>query len=274
MQTGVLGPLLLSANGKSFVPRAPKPRQLLAFLLLNANRMVRSDECATELWGSAPPARAMSTVQSHILHIRQALRGAPGVSLATKNQGYQLSVGALDWFTFGDLVRAGRSAAACADDGRAAELFAAALRLWRGPALADVRVGPRCSARVVELEETRLVVLEQRVEADLRLGRHHRLVDELRELSAAHPTHENLHAQLMIALYRGGRAPAALAVYERLRALLADTLGIEPTPRLRCLRAAVVSGHPVLDLPSARAYVAAGSLPDRGSRPGRTTRTP
>ncbi len=256
MQMGVLGPVVLTVNGAALVPGAPKTRQLLAFLMLNANQMVRASECITELWGSQPPKSALSTLQTYVLQIRQILRNASRVdqsdTLVTRNQCYQLVVHPqdLDRLQFEDLARLGRAAAAEGDDQRAGELFRCALTMWRGPALADVHAGPLSSTHLVELEENRKGILEQRIEADLRLGRHQELLDELGTLTSLHPTHENLHAQFMLALYRSDQRARALAVFRRLRFVLAETLGIEPAPSMQRLYEAILAGDPALDSPS------------------------
>ncbi|MCC3769291.1 AfsR/SARP family transcriptional regulator [Streptomyces sp. UNOC14_S4] len=258
MDVGVLGPLVMAADGVTMVPSAPKPRQLLALFILNANRMVPAQECVTELWGAQPPKSAISTVQTYVLHIRHILREASKTdrsrTLVTRNQGYQLLVdpGRCDRVVFDDLLRRGRQAVVLGEDAWASARFAEALGLWRGPALADVRTGPVSSAHVVELEETRNGVLEQRIEADLRLGRHVDLLDELGELTSLHPTHENLHAQFMLALYRSGKRAWALEVFRRLHRVLGDRLGIEPAPRMQRLYQALLAGSPVLDAPAAR----------------------
>lgn len=258
MEAGVLGPLRLSDNGVSLVPSASKPRQLLAFFALNANQTVRASECIVELWGSQPPKSAMSTLQTYVLHIRRIFRNVcradRSETLVTKNQGYQLVVDPHDFdrFQFADLTRRGRAAVANGDNERGSDLFAEALALWRGPALADVRVGPLSSVHLVELEEARKGVLEQRIEADLRLGRHHGLLDELDTLTSVHPTHENMHAQLMLALYRSGEQSRALAVFRRLSGVLEETLGIEPAPPMQRLHEAILAGDPILDAPEMR----------------------
>lgn len=255
MEMGVLGPLMLSENGVNFVPSAPKPRQLLAFLMLNANQTVRTSECISELWGSRPPKSAISTLQTYVLHIRRIFRNAcrvdRGETLVTRNQGYQLVVNPHDFdrFQFNDLTRHGRVAVSEGEDERGSELFAGALALWRGPALADVQAGQLSSMHIVELEEARKGVLEQRIEADLRLGRHQELLDELDTLTSVHPTHENVHAQLMLALYRSGERRRALAVFRRLRCVLEETLGIEPVPSIQRLHEAILAGDPILDAP-------------------------
>jgi DNA-binding SARP family transcriptional activator len=143
---------------------------------------------------------------------------------------------------------AGRRAVADGDDRRASELYGSALEIWRGPALSDVRAGPLISAHLVGLNETRRGVLDQRIEADLRLGRHRELLGELRALTQAHRTDENAHAQFMLALHRSGRKRHALKVFRRLNRLLSEELGIEPSPRIQSLGWAIRSADPVLDL--------------------------
>ncbi|MEU2503525.1 AfsR/SARP family transcriptional regulator [Streptomyces sp. NPDC007863] len=257
MKSGILGPLLLSDVEGNLVPSAPKPRQLLAFLMLHTPQMVRAGDCITELWGSTPPKSAMSTLQTYVLHIRQALRGPHrdhSHLLLTRNQGYQLTLepAGFDRFGFTDLTRRGRLAAAAGDHRTASELFTLALAQWRGPALSDVRTGPLSSPHLAELAETRQGVLEQRIEADLALGKHRELVDELSLLTARHPTHENMHAQLMVALYRSGEHQRAGDVFHCLRQALGDSLGIEPVPRMWRLYQAVLVGSSELDAPVVR----------------------
>ncbi|MBW4717525.1 AfsR/SARP family transcriptional regulator [Saccharothrix obliqua] len=251
---GILGSLVLTSHGVNFVPSAPKPKQLLAFLMTNANELVRASDCIVELWGARPPKSVMSTLQTYVLHIRQILRSAAPVDrsdiLVTRNQGYQLVTGTdhFDRFRFERLVWAARWCVSVGDDERASDFFAAALGLWRGPALADVRPGRLSMTHVVELAEVRNAVVEQRIEADLRLGRHEELLDELSTRVSLHPTHENACAQYMVALYRSGDRDRALAAFERLRQVLGDTLGIEPAPPIRRLRHAILTADAVLDL--------------------------
>ncbi|MEU6062862.1 AfsR/SARP family transcriptional regulator [Streptomyces sp. NPDC047097] len=156
-----------------------------------------------------------------------------------------------DRYCFESLARQGREDAAAGAPERASGRFARALALWRGPVLADVRPGPLSSTHLVELEEIRKSVLERRVEADLQLGRHRELLDELGTLVSLHPLHENIHAQYMLALYRSGEPARALDVYCRLSRMLDETLGIAPAPRLRRLYDAVQDNDPALDAPTA-----------------------
>ncbi|WP_206443077.1 AfsR/SARP family transcriptional regulator [Candidatus Protofrankia californiensis] len=253
----MLGPLILGTERQSFLPSAPKPKQLLALLVLNANRVLSAASCIEELWSSDPPASAMSTLQTYVLHIRKALARVPGVGslaaarsvLTTHDYGYALQVSPedVDAFRFGMLVREGQRAQERAQHQRATELLAQALAVWRGDVLVDVQLGPMLQMHARALEEARLGAWERRVESDLRLGRHHLLLGELVGRAAAHPVNENIHAQLMVALYRSGRPADALGVYLRLRTMLRRELGLDPSMRLQQLYHAVLRADPVLD---------------------------
>ena len=255
----VLGPLVLAKHGISYVPKAPKPRQLLAFLMLNANQTVRATDCIAELWGSAPPKSAMSTLQTYVLHIRRRLRAADSSEylgnaediLLTKSQGYELIVepSEFDRAVFEWLISKGRAAVVKGDDRAASESFRSALSLWRGPVAADVRAGPLISMHQVGLRETRRGVLDQRIEAELRLGLHRELLGELHSLVRARRTDENAHAQFMLALHRSGRSERALRVYRGLDHRLRHKLGIEPSPQIQHLYAAIKSADPLLTNP-------------------------
>jgi DNA-binding SARP family transcriptional activator len=271
LHAGVLGPLIFSDSGFPLVPQTPKPRQLLAYLMLNANQMVRATDCITELWGSDPPKAATSTLQTHIMHIRRILRGdsrarPPDASqaLLTRNLGYELvlQLGNCDRWRFESAVRCARAVACSGDDEMASLLFADALALWRGPALDDVQVGPLAVTHLMLLEETRQYALEQRIAADLRLGRHNAVVDELAELTALHPTHENLHAQFMLALYHCGQRVAALRAFRQLHEALCDRLGIEPMPSIRQLRDAILAGRLPTGIASRRRSAHLGAADD------------
>ncbi|WP_333768950.1 AfsR/SARP family transcriptional regulator [Streptomyces sp. IBSBF 2435] len=258
MEFAILGPLRVYEQDRFYAPTAPKQRQLLALLLLNANQVVSTSTCIEELWEDNPPNTAMSTLQSYILQLRHKLRQVPRIGslqaarriLETRGGGYLLSVrcDALDVNVFADLVRDGR-AALSKDDARASRLLGQALTMWNGAALADVTAGPILRTHLVGLEESRISVQEQRIEADLRLGRHHDLLGELSSLTNQYPTHENLHAQFMLALYRSGRRIQALGVVQRLRKVLHDELGLEPSPRIRHLHQAILACDPSIEAP-------------------------
>ncbi|MFF3505760.1 BTAD domain-containing putative transcriptional regulator [Streptomyces sp. NPDC003247] len=257
MEFSVLGPLRMHERGVSYTPTAPKQRQLLALLLLNANQVVSTDTCIEELWEDSPPNSALSTLQSYILQLRRSLRRVPRIGslqaarriLETRDGGYLLAVrnDELDTNRFWSLVREGR-AALRHDDARASACLSEALRLWQGTALSDVQRGPVLRAHLVGLEEERTSVHEQRIAADLRLGRHQDLLGELSRLTARYPMHESLHAQFMLALHRTGRRIQALEVQQRLSTVLREELGLDPSPRVRRLHQAILAGDPAIDM--------------------------
>jgi DNA-binding SARP family transcriptional activator len=259
VQFGVLGTLQLSVNGVSYLPSAPKPRQLLALLMLHANEVVSIGACTEELWGTRPPRTTISTLQTYVLQIRRMLRRVPETDhhgggeemLVTRDNGYQLKVppDCYDRAVFERGVLAGYRAAAVGDDLAASNALGQALNVWRGPALVDVQAGSVTATHLVGLEETRIAALEQRIEADLRLGRHHGMLGELSTLVRKYPTYENLHAQFMLALYRSGRQAKALEVFRELRGELAGELGIEPSHRMQRLHNAILSADPALEAP-------------------------
>ncbi|MEU3983431.1 AfsR/SARP family transcriptional regulator [Streptomyces sp. NPDC026672] len=256
MYARVLGPLTLGDGLRTLTPRAPKQRQLLSLLLLHAGQVVTVDECVDELWADSPPHSAHSTLQTYVMQIRKTLRSAataPGVPadlhLETRDRGYLLAVGTgrLDLHQFEKLVEQASSARLAGDHARESELLHRALGLWQGRALADVTCGPLLRTRLSGLRETWLGALEQRIDADLRIGRHHQLIGELSILTRQYPTYENLHAQLMIALYRSGRTADALEVFARLRRTFSAELGLEPSVRMRDLHTDLLNSAPVTE---------------------------
>ncbi|MFF7636675.1 BTAD domain-containing putative transcriptional regulator [Kitasatospora sp. NPDC008050] len=259
MEIQVLGPLSAQATAGSIVPSAGKPRQILALLALHANQVVPAHTLMEELWDADIPRSGLTTLQTYILHLRRLLGSALGPDpvfgakdvLATRHGGYLLHVqpGGVDVHEYDRLAELGRDAADACDDESAALIYREALAVWRGPALVDVKVGPVLEIELARLEESRLRVLERRIEADLRLGRHADLVAELTSLIVRHPLHEGLHAQCMAALYRSGRQWHALEVYHSLRGRLVEELGLEPSQRLRKLHQAILAADPVLDVP-------------------------
>jgi DNA-binding SARP family transcriptional activator len=267
MRFQVLGPLEVDADGGPVVLGGPKERLLLALLLARPNQVVSLEMLVRGLWGEQPPPTAAKTLQSHIKRLRRALepdraRGAAGQVLVTRQPGYLLRVapGALDVAQFEELTAQARQALAGGQVDAAASLLRQALGLWRGGAFEeflDTDVGAAESDRLAEL---RLVALEDRVEADLRLGRHRELVAELEGLVREQPLRERLWAQLLLALYRSGRQADALLAYQRARSVLVEELGIDPGAELRRLHAAVLAQDPVLDLPPTTEAAAAGEL--------------
>ncbi|MEV5708029.1 BTAD domain-containing putative transcriptional regulator [Actinoallomurus sp. NPDC052274] len=226
-------------------------RQVLAFLLLRSGKFVQVGEFIDELWGDTPPSSAMTTLQTYIYKLRKdVLERCPGAHLHTRVSGYVLEVPPQegDVFEFERLAAEGRAALDSGDAAGAADALSQALALWRGPAaLADVTVGEILSAYVTRMEEERLRVLELRIEADLRLGRHLALISELKVLVSRHPLHERFYANLMLALHRSGRRYEALEVYQRLRRVLVDELGLEPPQWVQRLHLALLSSDPTVE---------------------------
>ncbi|MGW2640684.1 AfsR/SARP family transcriptional regulator [Streptomyces sp. NPDC001348] len=260
MKFSVLGPLALSDDGGiRALPTAPKTRSLLALLVLHAGQPVPQDICREELWPEEMPPSAVQSLHTRVLHLRQALAKVPSVGslraakqiLVTGHGGYALRLGenSLDLHDLEHRLRLARQAELAHDDRKLSFALRDALSLWRGPVLGDTPAGPRIQAHATSLEERRVTLLEKCVEAELRLGLHHELLPELRSLTVYFPTHENLHAQYMLALYRSGRVAQCLDAYRLLRDRLVTQIGIEPSPRLRELHAAVLAESPDLTLP-------------------------
>ncbi|WP_159767220.1 AfsR/SARP family transcriptional regulator [Streptomyces sp. HM190] len=249
MRFRVLGPVSLSPR----TPSAAKPRALLATLLVQAGEVVPVHSLIDELWGTEPPRTATTTLQVYVSQLRKVLAGADGSArsgeLLTRAPGYLLAVAERDFDLpcFERLRAAGRAAHQEGDFGRASELLHEALALWTGPALSGIPHGVRLESAAIRLDELRMEVLEQRIVADLRLGRHQELAGELLALANEHPLRETLHGHLMVALYRTGRGSDALRVYGRLRHSLVEELGVEPSPGLSRLHERVLRREPSLD---------------------------
>jgi DNA-binding SARP family transcriptional activator len=235
----LLGPIEVERGGAPVALGGQKPRALLAVLALDAGRVVSVDRLVEALWPGEPPETAPHAVQVYVSQLRKAL-GAE--TLVTRAPGYvlELESEAIDVHRFSRLAQEG-SAALEAGEAAAAEVaLREALALWRGPALADFLYEPFAQTQIARLEELRTVVVEERVEADLALGRHVELVSELEALVQAERLRERPRAQLMLALYRSGRQADALAAYRDARETLVDELGIEPGPELKELEAAIL----------------------------------
>ncbi|MFL5780460.1 MAG: ATP-binding protein [Thermoleophilaceae bacterium] len=243
MDFRILGPLEVAVDGGVVPLGGGKQRALLAVLLLHANEVLSSDRLIDSLWGERPPDTAAKALQVHVSQLRKAL--GPDV-LRTQPPGYVLTVrdGQLDLSRFERLLA---EAGAEPDRARARELLGEALGLWRGQPLADVAYEPFAQSEIGRLEELRIAATEDRIDADLALGRDSALVGELESLIAAHPHRERPRAQLMRALYRAGRQAEALEAYRDARSALTGELGIEPSRELRELQEAILRQDPALD---------------------------
>ena len=240
----ILGPLEVVDENRPVALGGPKQRSLLALLLLRANEVVATETLIDRLWGERPPSTAAKVVQVQIWRLRRAL--GPD-ALVTRPPGYMLQVGTdeFDLARFEQLVGDARGA----EPAVAAEKLREALALWRGTPLADL-AHEDFATEVARLEELRLVALEQRMEADLALGRHDELVPDLEALVAEHPYRERIHGQLMLALYRSGRQTDALERFQALRRLLDEELGLEPGEQLKQLQKAILAHDTSLDAPA------------------------
>jgi predicted ATPase/DNA-binding SARP family transcriptional activator len=238
---GVLGPLEVRVGfGEPVEVVGPRLRALVIRLALDPDRVVLASQLVDAVWDEDPPAGAANALQSLVSRLRRLL---PDV-VETHPAGYRLALDpeAVDAVRFQALAAAGREELAH-DPGRAGETLREALALWRGPALADVATAQFAAAAVARLEELRLGALEDRIDADLALGRHDAVLAELDELVTAHPLRERLCGQLMRGLAAAGRQADALAAYRRLRERLADELGMDPSEELQAVHLGVLRGQ-------------------------------
>lgn len=243
----ILGPIEVVESDGSIRLGGPRQRATLAILLLEANRVVSVERLAEDLYAGAAPVTAVTQVQRQISDLRKVL---PKQVIETRSPGYMIHVltEQLDLNRFERQAENATQLLARGEAQRAAELLRDALALWRGAPLADLAYESFAQSAIERLDEIRLAALEQRIEADLALGRHRELVAELEQLTSEQPTRERFRAQLMFALYRSGRQPEALDVYRNTRETLMREFGIEPTPRLRELERAILTQDPALDL--------------------------
>jgi DNA-binding SARP family transcriptional activator/tetratricopeptide (TPR) repeat protein len=241
----VLGAVEATADGAPVDLGSRKQRLVLAVLLLEAGRPVPLDRLVDLLWPADPPTSARNTVQALVSRLRAVFRAAGGPELVTEGPGYVLRADpdAVDVHRFTELTRRARTAG----DETAVELLDEALTLWRGEALAGAASGDVAERLLAGLHEARWTALEDRIDAQLRLGRGRDLLAELTTLVAAHPLRQRFVGQLMLALHREGRTDAALAAYRGLRARLAADLGLDPAPELKRLEAAILAADPALD---------------------------
>jgi DNA-binding SARP family transcriptional activator len=266
----LLGSLEVVDGARAVEVGGGKRRSLLALLLLHGNEVVPADRLIDELWGERPPLTATKGLQVHVSQLRKDLhRGADrnGDVLVTQANGYLLRLGSedLDVQRFERSVSAGEHALAAGEPDRAARLLREGLALWRGPPLADFTYEPFAQQEIARLDELRLVALEQRMDADLALGRHGQIAGELEALVREHPLRERFRAQLMLALYRCGRQAEALEAYRDARRHMSEELGLEPGHELRELEAKILAQSPELAAPAAPRRPARSS-PDEAAR--------
>jgi DNA-binding SARP family transcriptional activator/WD40 repeat protein len=240
----VLGPLSAHLDGVAQRLGGRRQRTVLAVLVASANTVVGQDALIDAVWAGEPPESARQTLHTYVSTLRKALGG----QIERDGDGYLLRIerSNLDSFRFEDLVDSARPIV----DSAAAEAIAMlqeALGMWRGRAFGDLDGEPALSSEVSRLDEARLSALELRIRADLVLGNHAAVVQELEALTREYPFRERLRADLMLALYRSGRQADALRVYQQTRTFLAEELGIDPTHELQELEEQILNHDPGLD---------------------------
>jgi DNA-binding SARP family transcriptional activator len=247
----LLGVLEVEDDDVAIDLHGPKERRLLAAMALHRGEVVSESGLIDALWGGEPPRTATKTLQNHVLRLRRSTRRCGDLAVVTRSPGYRFD-GDTDVAAVERAVAGARRAVERGDHGDALALFDLALAQWRGPSLQEFADLPFARTEAVRLEELREAVREDRVEAVLHLGRHHEAVTELEDLVEQCPLRERRWHQLMVALYRDGRQAEALGRYRRLRAVLAEQLGVEPGPEARATEAAILAHDPALRPPRPR----------------------
>jgi len=240
MQLRVLGPLSVVDDGQERVPSAPKQKQVLGLLLLNANRVVGVSTLVEELWDGSPPAACVAVIHTYMRQLRRAMR----CRLTTREHGYHLEVrsGELDVAVFENELRVAALEQAHGKDAPATQRLRAALNGWRAPVLADVLTGPVLRQAITAIERRHWEALISRCRAELRLGLHRELIGELSALALRYPADEEVTMLLMLALYRAGRRADALAWFHQLRLALREDHRVSPSVRLHQLYGDILSG--------------------------------
>jgi SARP family transcriptional regulator, regulator of embCAB operon len=250
LQFGVLGPLQLRAGGDLVPLGAPKQRAVLATLLMNRNRAVSVDALIAAVWDQSPVPAARTSIHSYVSNLRRLLGSGshdPNRLLASVSPGYQLNVADADC-DIGRFVtekNAGVHAAAAGRFEDASTYLSAALAEWRGPFLDDLREFAFVDTFATALSEVRVAVHTALAEAEIACGRADGIIPRLEVLTAEHPYRERLWAQLITAYYVTERQSDALNAYQRLRANLAENLGIDPGPTVRSLHERILRQEPL-----------------------------
>ncbi|MFE3765941.1 BTAD domain-containing putative transcriptional regulator [Streptomyces sp. NPDC059104] len=245
----VLGPMAARHDGRDLPLGPPRRRALFALLLVRLGRVVPTEVLVEELWGGEPPRQAVATLQSHVSHLRRALRPAAGaarLSVRHRAQGYVLDVDPehVDVCRFERLVAEGRQLLEGHDPAGARDRLGQALGLWRGSPYAEFDAHPSLYDETTRLEQVRLTALEVHAEARLLLGADEEVAADLDGEARRHPTRERLVGHLMTALSRLGRQAEALEAYERTRVHLAEEFGVETDAELRRIRTALLTREP------------------------------
>jgi DNA-binding SARP family transcriptional activator len=262
MDYRILGPLEAFDGERRLSLGGARQRAVLAVLLLHENEAIARDVIVDDLWGEEPPATAVKVLQNCVSALRKELPGGAD-TLRTLGGAYELRLGPdeLDRDRFEQGVAEGRAALGTGDYAEAGERIRTALALWRGSPLSDFSYERFAQDEITRLEELHIAALEDRIDADLALGRHDELVPELEALVTRHPVRERLRGQLMLSLYRAGRQAEALEAYRAARRSLLAEVGIEPGRALHELERAILAQAPELEVVPRR--------PAAVARPGR-----
>lgn len=253
MEFHLLGPFEARHGGRLVeIASRRQERCLLALLLLDLGRLVTIDRLIGLLWNGSAPASARGAVYTYVGRLRAALNPY-GVRITTRADGYLVEADD-HRVDVADFHRTVQQALDAADPAARAALLDGALRLWRGPLLADVADEALRHRLDGQLDEARLVALEARAEAQLALGRHPRVIKELAGLAERHPLRERLVGILMTAHYRAARQADALLLYEATRQALATELGVDPGPDLQELHRRILRNDARLDQPRRAVY--------------------
>jgi predicted ATPase/DNA-binding SARP family transcriptional activator len=278
LELRLLGAFEVAAGGRVAVVGSPKQRALLAMLVVHLNRVVPLDAIVEELWGERLPASASASVQSLVSRLRRSLSDLcpeAGSCLRGREPGYVLEAdpAQVDANRFEELFARGRKAMERGEPEAAKDALERALALWRGPALADLSERRFARLEANRLEEARLAAVEELAEAELALGHPAQGLARLEPHVAEHPLRERAWGQIMVALYRLGRQADALRAYQRIRGILREELGLEPTPSLRRLEKQILLQRPELEesrLPEPVRPAASETRPSGTPRPGDT----
>lgn len=267
MDFRVLGTLEVLEEQQRIALGGARQQALLAILVLHRRQVVSTDRLIDELWGESPPPSAAKTIQVYISHLRKALGDA---RIETHGRAYRLvtTSSEVDVDRFEALISTGRAQLDAGSSLDASESLAAGLALWRGPPLAEFAYEPFAQAEIARLREAHSGAREDRIEAELALGRHASLIGELSELVREEPLRERPQRMLMLALYRSGRHVEALELYQRASAALMIELGLEPSPALVALQQAILTHDPALDAPGRPPRAATGRSDRRVRRGG------
>lgn len=247
MEFRILGPLEIRSSDRTIEIPGIRQQKLLALLVLSANQVIPDDRVMSELW-ETPPQSARQQIHNAVSSLRRKLNAAgtaAGAGIVRTDVGYRMKISpdSVDSYRFSQTTEEARAAAANGDLHQAADRYRTALGLWRGAALAGLH-GTTITSVAASLDEQRLTAVEELIETRIRAGEPASVVGELYELVSANPLRESLRGRLMHVLHLVSRQADALAVYEEGRRILAEELGVDPSPRLRRLHAAILNGEP------------------------------